>query len=492
MLAHNKSRRSPFRLSLESLETRSLLNGATPDLQMLSATALSLSSVTVQYEVLNADLAAPFPLSIYRSADQPFGPLDDLLIGQIELDAPQLTVGIHAVNVPLSQPRGINPALPYILAVADPDNLVPEMNEDNNIASFQIWVVGAVTHGYQIDGIFPPWVDGMANSLLAQGYNAAIPYDWAAPSRIPQPGIATLAGLDLASNIASTVAGLGIAPNDVVDLHLIGFSRGSVVVTTAAGLVPKADPPLAGGNLRLTLLDPHPARNDSIPYYSVSTGPIGQLSLFNFLAFQAATSDPAILIPPTVTQPESFYQNAPITAALPINPDELILMSWGNVPLQSSAAAPTSYYNLTTIMPSHEGIHAFYQQAVIPTLGTAAPLPPVVPPPIPNPPAPATGGPAFATRRQGTLYELNLATTLGTPTHVAAHIIHATQHLDRWIAAGATQRANHQLNSLIRFVTRQRGKTIPPVLADSLLRLYLSTSQILNPAPIPVNAANPR
>ena len=83
----------------------------------------------------------------------------------------------------------------------------------------------------------------------------------------------------------------------MVDVHLIGHSRGGDVVSLAAGLLNRFAPPLAGGFLELTLLDPHPARNGPVAYYSSSTGPIGALARQEFVAFQAATNDPPLVIP---------------------------------------------------------------------------------------------------------------------------------------------------------------------------------------------------
>ena len=68
--------------------------------------------------------------------------------------------------------------------------------------------------------------------------------------------------IELIRQTADTIATL---PNDVVDLHLIGHSRGAVVISQAA-LSLNANPgprELQLGYLKMTLLDPHPARNRS-------------------------------------------------------------------------------------------------------------------------------------------------------------------------------------------------------------------------------------
>src|SRR4051794_20594408 len=88
-----------------------------------------------------------------------------------------------------------------------------------------------------------------------------------------------------------------VGPGDGIDLHLIGHSRGSVVVSQAAIALQELDqggslPQLTAGRLRLTFLDPHPAHNThtlgtpSRGWYSVAEGPIARIALRAYLQFQ--------------------------------------------------------------------------------------------------------------------------------------------------------------------------------------------------------------
>src|SRR5262249_55452722 len=152
-------------------------------------------------------------------------------------------------------------------------------SRSDNVASFHTWIVGAVVHGLEFSsfGGFPSWVTAMATSLESIGYDAAIAYNWAALSASTTPGAVMNAAPGVGAQIDQTLGSPPIQPNDVVDLHLIGHSRGADVATIAAGLLDQNSPPLKGGYLKLTLLDPHPARNGPVAYASASNGPIGQL-----------------------------------------------------------------------------------------------------------------------------------------------------------------------------------------------------------------------
>jgi hypothetical protein len=53
-----------------------------------------------------------------------------------------------------------------------------------DVPSPRRYLVGAVTHGYQVDEEFPDWVAATAGALGPAGYHVAIPFDWAARSKV--------------------------------------------------------------------------------------------------------------------------------------------------------------------------------------------------------------------------------------------------------------------------------------------------------------------
>jgi hypothetical protein len=451
---------------------------------MQAATAASPQAVTASYQVTGS-LPGPVALDVYRSPAPSFGP-GAQLAGQEPLSAADLASGTHQVTVSLSNPLDINPSEKYVLVIAHAgDPAGPPAAADSSV-SFRTWIVGAVTHGYQPDGQFPSWVQSTADALKADGYDSAVAFNWAVLSALPAAGTATLAGQEMATAVDQAIAALPVQPGDVVDVHLIGHSRGGDVVSLAAGLLDRSRPPLAGGDLKLTLLDPHPARNGPVTYASWSNGPIGTLTHLDYLAFQAAANDPPLTIPPGVNQTEIFYQQTTVTDG--VLPDEQFLLNWGEVPA-GGATAGVTYYNLTGIVNSHQEIHDYYLQQIVPLLAIAAPLP-IAPSPVPV--APAVGGPAFADARIGTHYELQLARSSGVPAPVATHLLRSYSTLNALLAHRRFGQANAQINSIGRLLAAQSGRGIPALAATYLQGELALTRLLLFPHPPVTIAARAR
>ena len=70
---------------------------------------------------------------------------------------------------------------------ADPRNVVTEADKTNNTAEFRTYVIGVISHGgLQPKGwskAGPPWERGLTKTLLADGYDAVIPFNWVGLSR---------------------------------------------------------------------------------------------------------------------------------------------------------------------------------------------------------------------------------------------------------------------------------------------------------------------
>jgi hypothetical protein len=231
----------------------------------------------------------------------------------------------------------------------------------------------------------------MAGSLFGIGYSFAIPFDWAAASRVPLPGMATQAGENLADLVVSRVENFlttqGVQPNDSIDLHFIGHSRGAVVISSALQVLEETEqsggllPQLAGGYVKMTMLDPHPAHNHLLPLFSSVVSDIflpevvtafGWLAATGVIAFQAAAQDPEVVVPANVNEAEVYFQHTNSLSLLFTNWEEAILNLWGEVPVVGTDHC----YNLTGPGIGHGEVPDWYQQHVIPTLGLApvAPL----------------------------------------------------------------------------------------------------------------------
>jgi len=382
-----QSRLRRLKPALEGLETRSLLSAALPDIAMVSATTNDSKSVTFDYDIQGAAVNQPIQFEIYRSATSQPGPgaqtvagvvVNPVGKGGITLDQngkPATAVGAHEITVAV--PGGLPPlpAEPYVVVAANPSGSVAEANTSNNTASFRTYVIGVITHGgvqptsWKVGG--PPWERQMARSLKAQGYDAVIPFNWVAESNTA--GAAAKQTPRLARMILATAS--EFPAGAVIDLHLIGHSEGTVINSQVIQLLNKDNawtPGLSAGYLKVTMLDPHAANNGVRgQQYSVSNGLLGQIARMEIDAFQSKAKDPAVVVPPNVQDAEVFYQHSPVSKSG--NSNDGIYNLWGQVPVHG----PATYFNLTANGISHSGhfgVQNWYEDNVVPTLGTGAPF----------------------------------------------------------------------------------------------------------------------
>ena len=211
----------------------------------------------------------------------------------------------------------------------------------------------------------------MAKSLKADGYDAVIPFNWVAESNTA--GAAAKQAPRLVKMILAKASEFPAgAP---VDLHFIGHSEGTVVNSQAIQLLNKHNawtPGLKAGYLKVTMLDPHAANNGVRgQQYSVSNGLLGAVARGEINAFQSKAKDPAVVVPSNVQDAEVFYQHTPVAKSGGSN--DGVYNLWGQVPVHG----PASYFNLTAPGISHAGkfgVFNWYEDNVVPTLGTDAPF----------------------------------------------------------------------------------------------------------------------
>jgi pimeloyl-ACP methyl ester carboxylesterase len=469
-----------------------------PDLIMTGATALNPEVVAAEYTV-SGQLApgATFTLAVYRAADRTLNTSQDTLLGTVTLAGNFLSPGAHTADVTLANPLGINPSERFVLVTAtptpNPNGL--EVNTQNDLASFRIWTIGGVTHGFSPTGQFQTWVAPMANDLELAGYDDAIAFNWALASSLPQPGMATAAAEGMADQVVQEIESLpskGFRTGDVVDVHLIGHSRGGGVVSLAAGLLPSDLPPGWRSSLnflKLSLLDPHPAGPASDSFQSSSEGPLGVFALQVYVAFQKAAADLPVDIPSRVDQTEVFYQHTLVTGLTPQSDTDFHFLNyWGTVPVGADKAGtgPIVYYDLTKVLPklgldpSHAGPIDYYFSQVIPTLssGGAVPLPGTT-----NPLKVTGAGPVSGT---GLNYELGVLSNPligGIDPQVSYQLLVELDTFNQELANRDYPHAQGTLDQLELNVTQQRGRTVPTGLADELLAAFDLAEFLLIPQP---------
>ena len=147
-----------------------------------------------------------------------------------------------------------------------------------------------------------PWQAILESTLEAACYSpATFAFAWRHASVQALESALTRQARDrLYPRIVSTVTGLVRAhAGDVVDLHLIGHSRGAVMVSQA--LLAAAEAPnaaLRGGYVIVTLLDPHPANNKfGVQEDYAPANPLSNLAHRSYKEFQDSTQDPTIILP---------------------------------------------------------------------------------------------------------------------------------------------------------------------------------------------------
>ncbi len=381
--ARGERRRHRFVAMVEVMERLCLLS----DVTMLSVTQISGNTLSFDYGVQVSGISS-LEVDFYRSATPTFSAAADVKIGSTKLSGSELSTGTHddvtaILSAPL--PSGAaalspDPAHPFVFAVATgPDNVTTD-------ASYQTFILGAVTHGFT----FPPtiandpsiWVKQMAASLRADGYNKTIAFGWTSTSSLPFQGEATRAGNRLAKQIETFLEKPGDVPGGaVVDLHLIGHSRGSVVVTQAfqdlqndLSQIPQA----AGGYWLLTYLDPHPAHGTNVGQFGVPGNVAGTLALKGANAFQRHTKDPLLFVPAHVTEVQDYWEHTP-SSQTPSFSGERLITPWGLSPGEGiTILDPTTTtlheQQLTAPGIGHTEVHVWYQDNVVPLLETATPF----------------------------------------------------------------------------------------------------------------------
>lgn len=383
----------PTGVITESNETNNELAVAIPNVHLLGITTTDSRSVTISYEVTGVDLDR-VPIRLFRSSDNLLGETADPEIALAQGTPPLSgTVGRHDnVILPLAEPLKINPGQKYVFAELDPDNNIPETYEADNSAFFKKWLIGAVTHGLALDGKFPSWIPTMIASLNRTGYDSTTFLNWASDSRLPVSGMTVYYGQRLAEKVRGKALELAgrrdFQPNDVIDLHLIGHSRGAIVISQAAQyLQSRGTPALDAGYLKLTMLDPHPG-NNVLPLNLSITEIVNPLNVFGVslsgqfsfnralplawgaaipvLVMQSQMKDPPPVVSDNVDESDVYFQHTYAFAARGDygDPLERILNLWGRPVF---GARLFSNRDLTEEVPgiSHSGVVKWYQDNIL-------------------------------------------------------------------------------------------------------------------------------
>jgi hypothetical protein len=349
-----------------------------------SATQANYQTVSISYDVAASNVTG-LTVNVYRSTVPQLGGSNQVLVGMVPLSGSQVTEGEHD-GVPLMlgdrapgvDALAIDPAHPYVIAATTgPDGV-------STSASYRTITVGLVTHGFNATDTPPEWIYQIASALSSFRYDDVIPFNWAHASHVLEPNQAVQSGVMAAQMIESFITGTNsqgqpnVPPGAVVDLQLIGHSRGSVVITQAAqtlgddlGQIPQAK----GGYWELTYLDPHPSHGTNVAPFSATS----QTLIDAANALQNEYQDPyPLTVPAQVALAQVYYEQTPVSMIVS-DAEEGQLDPLGITYPTGIQAAPGSMtrfetQNLTTAGMTHSGVWQWYQANVVPTLATANPF----------------------------------------------------------------------------------------------------------------------
>lgn len=351
----------PF--AAEVLEMRTLLSGgvspqtpALPKLTLTQATTLDAKSVEVSYTVATANITHALQFQIYRSSTSAVNGSSQLLGTQTipTSDTTDLALGTHTdVKMIVGTSLPPNQSLPYIVVVANSDNGVTEDPSSTNTAYFRTWELGAVAHGFNSGSstTTPTWETRMAGELVTNDhYDQAIAFNWMSTAGTKKAGQATAAGDNLYKQLVAAADKLAAGhKGDVVDLSLIGHSRGAVVVSRAAqDLVGTTDRALMGSYVKMTLLDPHPAGTMTLNLYSAN-GLLSSIVVSTYQSEEKAMADPQVVIPKNVSAIDVYYQHSN-SASFPSSSTESTIDFWGEGPsdgIINQSSAIIQWHSLT-------------------------------------------------------------------------------------------------------------------------------------------------
>jgi hypothetical protein len=392
----------------------------------VQTTMTSPEQLTVTYDVESNPYDYPITLRVYRSdqADYDRDNFNQVMIVNVQLTSADSTEGDHQIIITSngqyqflqSEPLRPDPTHEYVITTLDDNgHLNPQDVYNTPHFVFRIWVVAVVTHGLAPTGAIPglsdllnllssngllkdgptDWVSNMATALQNDGYDLALPFNWEQLSVTPDAQATEEAAEQLVTMILDDVPaelnGDGFnGAKDVVDLQLIGFSRGSVVISQAlqdindSNTVDTNDdlpsPPswLSGGFDTMTMLDPHPADNE---FGLMSQGNQQLLDLFDASAlavevvryFQATAEDENVVVPSNVSLAEDFYQNTP---AANLTGMESYVNLWGESPTQIDNEDPglTIQEHKLGATIGHSEVVDYYMQQVVEQKGKPGPV----------------------------------------------------------------------------------------------------------------------
>ncbi|MGO9915982.1 MAG: invasin domain 3-containing protein [Isosphaeraceae bacterium] len=374
-----------------------------PDIVLDSVMTTDSREAIVSYDVNTPNLAGPLYIQIYRSDKSTYDSNDpnNVAVGdpyQIELQPGHYTTNTEDeppidLFIPgrAKQPLAPDPSRPYVLAVIEDGdgNLPTNLTIDESQAHFKIWVIADVTYGFSLTGEPPAWAQQIATALDTPrgaggaGYNSALIKKWSS-GLTTGPGEAVEGGDALCQQVAEQAAAIEgeLGKNDVIDVQLIGHSRGAAVIGVAMQELVENTPatsPLGEGYYKLTFLDPHPANAATAGDVRIQL-PIPKFNAFAVFWYfirSALYNDPSVVVSSRVNAVEDFYEQNSNGSIAPANfknePEEEYFNLLGDpseIQIEDPANTIAEDYDLSPLGLGHSDVWRWYIGHVVPGLGT--------------------------------------------------------------------------------------------------------------------------
>jgi hypothetical protein len=257
------------------------------------ATTSDAASITLTFRTTSALANRPIRVTACRaSAPTPEacrGAASQQLGSTTLSAATDLAPGQHDVTLFRNQPLPLDTRLPYVVVIG-------EAAGQRSDTYFEKRLMGVVVHGYTFkrllavasldedlgdavrdyllgNEIVDEWQAAMVASLKSAGCydDSSFAYDWRFDSTLELRSLLTARAAELYDEIVRRATAMRSQHDgDVVDLHLIGHSRGAVILSEALKeWQRRRNDALRGSYVRITMLDPHPGTNDVSPQEDV-------------------------------------------------------------------------------------------------------------------------------------------------------------------------------------------------------------------------------
>jgi hypothetical protein len=380
-------------------QNSSISCSGSPAFRVTRATSPDGRSIRVEYATGAMGSTQPVRFRVYRSSEPRLNGSESA-IGEETVSIVGAPKADYTYDAVILQDRDLVPDTnrPYVVVVG-------EAGGQTSTAYFRKHMLGVIVHGYTFKLLLEfanrstatqlpvrdwlsyndeveDWQFNMKTALeLVHCYDSGtVAFDWGYESVTDLASLLTSKGMELFERVDRRATAMEAQHDgDVVDVHFIGHSRGTVLIGQALKeWAKRKSPALAGSYVRVTLLDPHPANNSVKPQEDVEPGDLGRSFYDTYYAFQDRVKDPAVVLPAGagIRQVTVFFQQSRVSDIQSHPPDLMSRWSplnlWGQggsldfITRNNASGVPIEWHQLTTFptgeVVNHSGVVTYYER----------------------------------------------------------------------------------------------------------------------------------